>query len=409
MFWGLIMEPQRRYTQTVKKAFHISMAALDESTSDDSPTQVICSYDDRNYLLCTLQKGKTIQVSLDLNYEVGDKISFATNGKAHVHLTGYLLEEQFPLEGSEEEEEEDEDQAVKSSVGKKRQKEDLGNSPPKKKSKTLELLNAVNSNDEDDSDDSDVNMSDLMDEEDDTLDTTALEEDDEEEDDEEDDDDSDDEEEVKVEESDEESSTLSEDDLVKQTKKVMENGVASKKQKKRHEKLQQQEQQQTPTQQQKSEKQKKDKSTKIDKTPGKGEKASVKGDKTPGKTPSKSPKQEGGSPQKKTVEGGVVIEDVKVGNGPVAKPGKIVKVYYEGRFKTNNKMFDSTTKGPGFEFRLGRQEVIKGWDVGLAGMKVGGKRRIICPPNMAYGQKGSPPTIPPNSTLVFDVELKNVK
>lgn len=64
------MEPQRRYSQTVKKAFHISMAALDESTSDDSPTQVICSYDDRNYLLCTLEKGKTTQVALDLNYEV---------------------------------------------------------------------------------------------------------------------------------------------------------------------------------------------------------------------------------------------------------------------------------------------------------------------------------------------------
>lgn len=194
----------------------------------------------------------------------------------------------------------------------------------------------------------------------------------------------------------------------------MENGVASKKQKKKQEKAQQQ----SPVQQQKSEKQKKGKQDKQkgDKTPAKTEKQEktpAKGDKTPGKgegkTPGKSPKQEGGSPQKKTIEGGVIIEDVRVGNGPVAKPGKFVKVYYEGRFKNNNKMFDSTTKGPGFEFRLGRQEVIKGWDVGLAGMKVGGKRRIICPPNMAYGQKGSPPTIPPNSTLVFEVELKNVK
>ncbi|KRT81323.1 hypothetical protein AMK59_5531 [Oryctes borbonicus] len=431
MFWGLIMEPQRRYSQTVKKAFHISMAALDESTSDDSPTQVICSYDDRNYLLCTLQKGNTIQVPLDLNYEIGDKISFATNGKAHVHLTGYLLEEQFPTDEGEEEED-DEDEVVESGIGKKRQKKDQSSSPPKKKSKTLELLNAVNSNDEDDSDDSDVNMSDLMDEEDDAFDTTLMEEEEDQEDEEEEGDEEedegeseDDEEEVEGEESDAESSSLSDDDLVKQTKKVMENGVASKKRKGEQQKPNQQ--QQAPTQLQKSKKQKKEKPVKSDKTPpksdkspvksekttGKTEKTPAKGDKTPnkadGKTPNKSPKQEGGSPQKRTIEGGVVIEDVKIGGGPAAKPGKFVKVYYEGRFKNNNKMFDSTTKGPGFEFRLGRQEVIKGWDVGLAGMKVGGKRRITCPPNMAYGQKGSPPTIPPNSTLVFDVELKNVK
>ena len=99
---------------------------------------------------------------------------------------------------------------------------------------------------------------------------------------------------------------------------------------------------------------------------------------------------------------------MKVGGGAEAKVGKKIQVYYEGRFKNNNKVFDSTKSGPGFKMTLGRGEVIKGWDIGLVGMKIGGKRRLVCPPSMGYGQKGNPPAIPPNSTLIFDVELKNV-
>lgn len=99
---------------------------------------------------------------------------------------------------------------------------------------------------------------------------------------------------------------------------------------------------------------------------------------------------------------------MKVGTGAEARPGKKVQVYYEGRLKSNNKVFDATKQGPGFKFTLGKAEVIKGWDLGITGLKVGGKRRIICPPPLAYGAKGNPPVIPQNSTLVFDVELKNV-
>lgn len=129
-----------------------------------------------------------------------------------------------------------------------------------------------------------------------------------------------------------------------------------------------------------------------------------------GKASSKEQKKEKQSPQAgaKTLTGGVQVQDLVAGNGPEAKPGKKVGVYYEGRLKSNNKVFDSTKKGNGFKFKLGGGEVIKGWDVGVAGMKVGGKRRITCPPHMAYGQKGSPPVIPSNATLVFDVELKSV-
>lgn len=111
--------------------------------------------------------------------------------------------------------------------------------------------------------------------------------------------------------------------------------------------------------------------------------------------------------KKRVVEGGVLIEERKIGNGAMAQPGKFVAVYSVGRLK-NGKKIDSTLEGEGFKFRLGKGEVIKGWDVGIAGMKVGGKRRITIPSNMAYGAQGSPPIIPGNSVLIFDIELRKV-
>lgn len=86
--------------------------------------------------------------------------------------------------------------------------------------------------------------------------------------------------------------------------------------------------------------------------------------------------------QKQRLEGGLIIQDLKIGDGKLAKAGKVLQVYYEGRFKENNKVFDQHNKGNGFKFRLGKQEVIKGWDIGLTGMKIGGKRRVICPPHL---------------------------
>lgn len=112
--------------------------------------------------------------------------------------------------------------------------------------------------------------------------------------------------------------------------------------------------------------------------------------------------------KQKTLAGGVVVEDLRPGKGPEARPNKKVTVFYEGRLKSNNKVFDSSKSGDGFKFGLGKGEVIKGWDIGVSGMRVGGKRRITIPPTAAYGTKGAPPQIPPNSTLVFDVELRGV-
>lgn len=101
--------------------------------------------------------------------------------------------------------------------------------------------------------------------------------------------------------------------------------------------------------------------------------------------------------------------DIKLGTGAEAVKGKRVKVHYTGTL-TNGEKFDSSVdRGEPFTFTLGAGEVIKGWDEGFAGMKVGGKRKLTIPYQMAYGESGRPPKIPPKATLIFDVELLGVE
>jgi len=98
------------------------------------------------------------------------------------------------------------------------------------------------------------------------------------------------------------------------------------------------------------------------------------------------------------------IEDVVKGKGPEALRGKTVEVHYTG-WLTDGKQFDSSVGGSPFSFRLGAGAVIEGWDRGVLGMKVGGKRKLTLPPDLGYGATGAPPEIPPHATLVFEVEL----
>jgi FKBP-type peptidyl-prolyl cis-trans isomerase FkpA len=106
---------------------------------------------------------------------------------------------------------------------------------------------------------------------------------------------------------------------------------------------------------------------------------------------------------------GLEKEVLQDGSGPVAAKGHRVSVHYTGWLTNGDKFDSSVDRGQPFEFELGRGQVIRGWDEGVAGMKVGEKVKLTIPPEMAYGERGFPGAIPPNSTLVFEVELLGLK
>jgi peptidylprolyl isomerase len=114
-----------------------------------------------------------------------------------------------------------------------------------------------------------------------------------------------------------------------------------------------------------------------------------------------------------TTPSGLKIIDVKVGTGPSPKPGQICMMNYTGWLyengKKGNKFDSSLDRNQPFSFPIGQHQVIAGWDEGVATMKVGGKRTLIIPPELGYGARGAGGVIPPNATLIFDVELLGVK
>lgn len=109
-----------------------------------------------------------------------------------------------------------------------------------------------------------------------------------------------------------------------------------------------------------------------------------------------------------TTASGLQYHDTTVGQGAAPRPGQTVQVHYTGWLTDGTKFDSSVDRGQPFEFVLGAGQVIKGWDEGVASMHIGGKRRLVIPPNLAYGNRAMAGVIPANSTLVFDVQLLGI-
>jgi FKBP-type peptidyl-prolyl cis-trans isomerase FkpA len=113
--------------------------------------------------------------------------------------------------------------------------------------------------------------------------------------------------------------------------------------------------------------------------------------------------------EESTTASGLRFTDLQTGEGDEAKAGKGVEVHYTGWLENGTKFDSSLDRRQPFRFQLGSGQVIRGWDEGVAGMKVGGKRRLVIPPALGYGARGAGGVIPPNATLIFEVELLGVR
>jgi len=127
---------------------------------------------------------------------------------------------------------------------------------------------------------------------------------------------------------------------------------------------------------------------------------------TPTATPTSTPAPEASEPVR--YENGLVVQDVIIGNGKIAENGDTLSAHYVGALEDGTVFDESYGKGQPIQFVLGSGQLIPGWELGIVGMKEGGKRRLVIPPELAYGAQGAGDAIPPNATILFEIELVSV-
>jgi FK506-binding nuclear protein len=421
-----VVKPGKRYETEVQEPFRVTKACLELASVGEKGkvSSLMIECDNNEEFIIANLSGKVFNETLDLAFNEGEKICFKVDGPGTVHLTGNLMDD--PNDGSdgpfdmmnsdsEASEESETEEAIREVVeSKSKRKNEAINqiTSAAKKSKIAAMEESEEDSDEDDDSEEEDEITDA----DTTANGTIGDSDGDDESDSEDD--SDDGEETIPE------KAIPEKEVAGATPKPSKKKDVEVKKIAKETKVKEAEAE-TPKVA--------DKTPKSPKSEAKVLQAKVKTPKAEAKTPkveamtpkaeAKTPKAEAKTPKadeikavptpgktpKRSLKGGVQMEDLKEGTGQEAKTGSLVGMFYAGKLKTNNKQFDACQEGKPFKFKLGAGEVIKGWDVGVVGMKVGGKRRLTVPAAMAYGKEGSPPVIPPHSVLVFDVECKFVK
>lgn len=427
-FWGIFLEPGAKYSVTLPFDLAITSAIIDSDAKEGERVDVYMEMEEEMFILASLRPPYRDQTPLDLRFEAGDDIALLVRGPSGVSLTGYYIEndldDHYYLSGDEEEEEsgegeedEDEDEddeeidsdELESDDESDYDMEDLdpklreeleqvrsetvsyAKSIPSKKQKKQKKIQ-VDSDEEEESSGLEEEWQKYMDDIAEGRASFPSSDEDEEESSSEDDED----EEVIVKEQQPSSSAQQ-----KKRKRLSEAAAAPAPS--------------TPTLASKKNTKSKTPSTPVagaeaasSRTPSKKAKVATPsasasaGASTP-KTATTTPKKESAVVRKKLGQG-LECDVLRVGNGKEARKGQKVTCSYKGSLRKTGKVFDSSNN---FSFRLGVGEVIKGWDAGIAGMRVGEKRRLYVPAHLGYGKRGAGRDIPPNSALVFDVELKN--
>ncbi|KAJ3305809.1 peptidylprolyl isomerase fpr4 [Kappamyces sp. JEL0829] len=377
-FFGLTVYPGKAYTTTLEDDVHITMAALlAELPKNAGRTSVHIKVEGNTYTLCSLTPGKLENQPINIHLSEGEEVTFSVTGACPVDLTGNNIVV-VPPGGDDFDEEDEEDDGIDEELD----------------SDEAEL------HDEDDEEElTEAEIAEIKKKLAELGDTEEFDDDD-------DDEDEDDDEEMEFDEA-------LKAELLKRKAKVPAIPVNNKKAKITEiaEDEEGEDEEDDDDEEDDEEEEEEESKQPEPKKPEqkKPEQKKPEQKKAEQKKPEPSPEAKKEEPKNiKKLPSGLVMEDAVVGTGPRAKAGKKVSVRYIGKLM-NGKVFDSNTKGQPFSFRLGKGEVIKGWDLGVQGMNVGGTRKLTIPAALAYGSRGAPPDIPKNADLQFEVKLLEVK